>query len=147
MYLNPCCSELMCLMWICCHVLMQIITQLLCGHVEMCSSLWSEWVSAILFHTKGRQTILLKQRWPCVINALQLKKCWNQLGRLRYSLRPNWSGWKSSISAITEERFVEAEGKSQTDNWLLKHSWRYRYSHYIYWIMHLVERNPIWTWA
>lgn len=71
------------------------------------------------FLTKGPQTLsLLKQSWPSAINALQFRKCWNQLGRLRYCWRQNRSDWKFRTSAITYKRFGQAEGQSQTDNCL-----------------------------
>lgn len=71
------------------------------------------------FLTKGLQTLsLLKQSWPSAINASQFRKCWNQLGRLRYCWRQNRSDWKFRTSAITYKRFGQAEGQSQTDNCL-----------------------------
>lgn len=93
-------------------------------------SLWAErnglallglngWMRYASFLTKGRKTLsLLKQSWPSAINASQLKKCWNQLGRLRYCWRQNRSDWKFRTSAITDKRFGQAEGQSQTDNCL-----------------------------
>ena len=77
------------------------------------------WMGCTSFLTKGQKTpSFLKVSWPPAINTSQLKKCWNQLGRLRYFWRQNRSDWKYKTSAITDKRFGPAESQSQTDNCL-----------------------------
>lgn len=75
------------------------------------------WMRYTSFLTKDRKTLsLLKQSWPSAINASQLKKMLKPIRQIE--ILPEAESVRLETSAITDKRFGQAEGQSQTDNCL-----------------------------